>query len=81
MEVDPDRLAASGLNLDDVRTAIVGTNANRPKGVLENGETAWQVGANDQARTADDYKPLIVAWKNGSAVNFRRSVNWNSSKA
>ena len=70
VEVDPDRLAASGLNLDDVRTAIVGTNANRPKGVLENGETAWQVGANDQARTADDYKPLIVAWKNGSAVRL-----------
>ena len=70
VELDPDRLAANGINLDDVRSAIVGTNANRPKGVLEDGETAWQVGANDQARLADDYKPLIVSWKNGSAVRL-----------
>jgi len=70
VELDPDRLAANGLNMDDVRTAIVGTNANRPKGVVEDGERAWQVGANDQARTADDYKPLIVSWKNGAAVRL-----------
>ncbi len=40
VELDPDRLAANGLNLDDVRSAIVATNANRPKGVLENAGTA-----------------------------------------
>jgi len=70
VELDPDRLAGNGLNLDDVRTAIVGANANRPKGVLEDERHAWQVGANDQARTADDYKPLIVSWKNGAAVRL-----------
>jgi multidrug efflux pump len=70
VEVEPDRLAAAGLNLDDVRAAIVGTNANRPKGVLEDGENAWQVGANDQARTAADYRPLIVSWKSGAAVRL-----------
>ena len=67
---DPDRLAANGINLDDVRAAIVATNANRPNGVLEDGEYAWQVGANDQARTPDDYRPLIVSWKNGAAVRL-----------
>jgi multidrug efflux pump len=41
-----------------------------PKGVLEDGEHAWQVGANDQARTAADYRPLIVSWKNGAAVRL-----------
>jgi len=70
VELDPDRLAANGLNLDDVRTAIVGANANRPKGVLEDEARAWQVGANDQARSADDYRPLIVSWKNGAAVRL-----------
>ena len=70
VELDPNRLAANKLNMDDVRTAIVGTNANRPKGVVEDGERAWQVGANDQARTAEDYKPLIVAWKSGAAVRL-----------
>ncbi len=70
VELDPDRLAANGLNLDDVRSAIVATNANRPKGVLENAGTAWQIGANDQARSADDYMPLIVSWKNGAALRL-----------
>jgi multidrug efflux pump len=70
VEVEPDRLAAAGLNLDDVRSAIVGTNANRPKGVLEDDDNAWQVGANDQARTAADYRPLIVSWKSGAAVRL-----------
>jgi multidrug efflux pump len=70
VELDPNRLAANNLNMDDVRTAIVGTNANRPKGVVEDGQRAWQVGANDQARTAEDYKPLIVAWKSGAAVRL-----------
>ena len=70
VEADPARLAAAGLNLDDVRTALVGANVNRPKGVLEDGDQAWQVGANDQARTADEYRPLIISWKNGSAVRL-----------
>ncbi|KAB2967177.1 multidrug efflux RND transporter permease subunit [Zoogloea sp.] len=70
VEADPARLAAAGLNLDDVRSALVGANVNRPKGVLEDGEQAWQVGANDQARTAAEYRPMIISWKNGSAVRL-----------
>ncbi|WP_442771196.1 multidrug efflux RND transporter permease subunit [Zoogloea ramigera] len=70
VELDPDRLAANRLNLDDVRATLVATNANRPKGVLEGHEHAWQVGANDQARRADDYRQLIVSWKNGSPVHL-----------
>ncbi|MDD2987488.1 MAG: multidrug efflux RND transporter permease subunit [Zoogloea sp.] len=70
VEVAPERLAAVGLNLDDVRTAIVASNVNRPKGVVEGDANAWQVGANDQARSAADYRPLIVSWKNGAAVRL-----------
>ncbi|MCK6388867.1 MAG: multidrug efflux RND transporter permease subunit [Zoogloea sp.] len=70
VELDPDRLAANRLNLDDVRATLVATNANRPKGVLEGEGHAWQLGANDQARRADDYRQLIVSWKNGSPVHL-----------
>jgi multidrug efflux pump len=73
VEVEPDRLAAAGLNLDDVRSAIVGTNANRPKGVLEDGDNAWQMGANDQARTAADYRPAdrVLEERRGGAPGGR----------
>ena len=70
VEANPDRLAAAGIALDDVRTAIVGAVANRPKGVLDDGQRAWQIGANDQAYTAKEYRPLIVSWKNGAAVRL-----------
>jgi multidrug efflux pump len=69
VELDPDRLAANRLNLDDVRRP--GRHQRQPpKGVLEGDEHAWQVGANDQARRADDYRQLIVSWKNGSPVHL-----------
>ena len=71
VELDPNRLAASGIALDDVRTAITSTNANRPKGSLESADRYWQIGANDQARTAAEYAPLIVRWKNGNAVRLQ----------
>ncbi len=57
IELDPQKLNAMGLGAEDVRNAIVATNANRPKGSLENDETHWQLRANDQARRADDYRP------------------------
>ena len=71
VELDPNRLAANGIALDDVRTAITATNANRPKGAVEDGSRYWQIGANDQARSASEYAPLIVRWKSGNAVRLQ----------
>ncbi len=71
VSVQPDRLAALGLSLEDVRTAIVGNNAHRPKGMLEDAHQAWQIEANDQARTAADYAPLIIRYRQGSAVRLQ----------
>jgi multidrug efflux pump len=71
IELDPNRLAANGLSLDNVRAAVVATNANRPKGVVEDGTTQWQVQANDQARTAAEYAPLILSYRNGAAVRLQ----------
>ncbi|AMP06218.1 efflux RND transporter permease subunit [Collimonas pratensis] len=68
VELNPTALNKYGIGSADVRTAIAATNANRPKGVLEDGDKNWQIYANDQAKTAAEYMPLIVAYRNGAAV-------------
>ncbi|MDO8280414.1 MAG: efflux RND transporter permease subunit, partial [Burkholderiaceae bacterium] len=71
VELDPDRLAANGIALDEVRFALTQTNANRPKGSVEEGERNWQIGANDQARTAAEFAPLILRYRSGNAVRLQ----------
>ncbi len=71
VELDPVRLAANGISLEQVRSAMTTTNANRPLGAVEREEHYWQVGTNDQARTAADYAPLVLRWKNGQAVRLQ----------
>ena len=70
VELDPRQLNPSGIATETVRAAIVASNANRPKGVIEDGERRWQLQANDQARTAADYLPILVAWRNGATVRL-----------
>ena len=70
IELDPDRLSSHGLSLEAVRQAVVGSNANRPKGLVEAGDRAWQIEANDQARSAADYAPLIVRYREGRVVRL-----------
>jgi len=71
VELDPTRLAANGIALEDVRTAITNTNANRPLGAVEKGDRYWQVGTNDQARSASEYAPLVIRYQNGNAVRLQ----------
>jgi multidrug efflux pump len=70
IELDPHRVASLGVSLDAVRQAIVATNANRPKGLLDDGQRSWQITANDQARTAADFAPLIVRYSQGNPVRL-----------
>src|SRR5512140_741557 len=70
VELNPTLLNKLGIGFDEVRTAITSTNANRPKGFLDDGTRYWQVQANDQATTAKEYIPIIVAYRNGSAVRL-----------
>jgi multidrug efflux pump len=70
VELNPNALAKYGIGLEDVRNTITQTNIARPKGVLETGEQRWQIQANDQARKAADYLPLIVAYRNGAPVTM-----------
>ncbi|POZ62914.1 multidrug efflux RND transporter permease subunit [Chromobacterium alticapitis] len=70
VEMNPMQLNHYGIGMETVRSAISATNANRPKGFLENDDKHWQVQANDQAGKASDYLPLIISYKNGAAVRI-----------
>jgi multidrug efflux pump len=70
VEVNPTQLNHYGISLETVRNAITATNANRPKGFLADDKHNWQIQANDQAKLASDYLPLIVSYQNGSAVRI-----------
>ena len=70
VELNPAALNKYGIDFEDVRLAIRGTNANRPKGAVEDGERHWQILANDQAKKAADYLPLVVAYRKGAAVRL-----------
>ena len=70
VELNPNALSKYGIGLEDVRNTITQTNVTRPKGVMENGKQRWQVQANDQARKANDYLPLIVSYRNGAPVTI-----------
>ncbi|MGO8789037.1 MAG: multidrug efflux RND transporter permease subunit [Terriglobia bacterium] len=70
VELDPTVLNKYGIGLEDVRSVLSNANANVPKGDFSDGARTWEVGANDQLFHAIDYRPLIVAYRNGSAVRI-----------
>jgi multidrug efflux pump len=70
VELDPEAVSKYGIAFSDVRAAINATNVNRPKGALDSGEHHWQIYANDQAKRAADYAPIIVSYRNGAAVRL-----------
>ena len=70
VELNPTALNKYGIGLDDVRTAINSTNANRPKGQLADGTRTWEIKTNDQLYKAEEYKPLIVTYRSGAAVRL-----------
>ncbi len=70
VELDPLKLASNHLSPEQVRSAIASSNADRPKGSIEDATRHWQLLANDQARTAADYLPTVVSWNNGSATRL-----------
>src|SRR5438445_12177132 len=70
VELNPQTLNKYGIGLEDVRLALAATNANRPKGSVEDGDRHWQIHANDQATTAAEYLPLVIAYRNGAAVRL-----------
>ncbi|HEU4805141.1 MAG TPA: multidrug efflux RND transporter permease subunit [Nitrobacter sp.] len=70
VQADLARLAAYGISMEDLRTAIAGANVSGPKGSLDGAQQAYTIAANDQIAVADAYKPIIIAYRNGSPVTI-----------
>ncbi|TAK96828.1 MAG: MdtB/MuxB family multidrug efflux RND transporter permease subunit [Aquabacterium sp.] len=71
IQANPQTLAALGLSLDDVRTAIAAANVNQAKGSFDGSQRASTIDANDQLKSAAEYQDLIIAWKAGRAIRLR----------
>jgi multidrug efflux pump len=71
IRVNPTALAAYGLSMEDLRTALNQTNVNQAKGNFDGLRQAFTIGANDQILSSAGYKPIIVAYKNGAPVRLQ----------
>jgi multidrug efflux pump len=70
VELNPTAMFHYGIGLEDVRAALASANANSPKGAIEEGAHRFQLYTNDQASRASEYRPLVIAYRNGSAVQL-----------
>ncbi|GAC1340099.1 MAG: hypothetical protein NVSMB18_09520 [Acetobacteraceae bacterium] len=70
VRVDPARVAAYGLSLEDVRTAVAATNVNGAKGGFDGARQAYSLGANDQLLSPDAYRSLVISYKKGAPVRL-----------
>jgi multidrug efflux pump len=71
IQVDPARLAAYSLSLEDIRNAVTDGNQNGSKGGFDGPSQSFTLGANDQLESAQSYADLVVAWRNGAPVRLR----------
>ena len=70
VQVNPGAIASLGLSLEDVRTAIIQSSVNAPKGSFDGARQSYSINANDQIFSAADYKNVIIAYKNGSPIRI-----------
>ena len=70
VEVNPNQLASYGISLPQLQAAIAGQNSNLAKGQLSNGDTTYDILANDQISKAAQYKPILIGYRNGGAVRI-----------
>jgi multidrug efflux pump len=70
IRANPTALSAYGLTLEDVRTAIAASNVNQAKGSFDGPSHAYTIGANDQLLASEDYRPLVIAYRNGAPVRL-----------
>ncbi len=70
IQANPTALASYAMSLEDLRTAIAQANVDQAKGTLDGPRQSYTIGANDQLTSSDQYRPLIVAYKNGNPVRL-----------
>jgi multidrug efflux pump len=71
VQVNPRALASQGLSMDDVRTSIAAANVNQAKGSFDGPARAYTIDANDQLRSPEEYRTIIIAYKNGAPIFLR----------
>jgi multidrug efflux pump len=75
VQLNPTQLAAYGLNLEDVRTALTTTSLDTAKGNFDGPTQSFQIGANDQITTAADFQKVVVAYRNGAPITLSDVAN------
>jgi len=70
VELNPHTVNKYNIGLDQIRTFLASVNANRPKGQIAGGDQAWRLFTTDQLMHADEYKPLVVTYRNGAPVRL-----------
>ena len=70
VQANPTALASYGLSLEDLRTALASANVNQAKGNFDGPAEAWTIQANDQLISGDEYKPIVIAYRNGAPVRL-----------
>ncbi len=71
IQANPTALSSYGLSLEDLRTALVQTSVNAAKGNFDGPHQDYQINANDQLVTSDDYRKVVVAYRNGAPIMLR----------
>jgi len=75
IQVNPTALSSYGLTMEDVRTAVAASNVNQAKGTFDGSQQSYSIGANDQLLSSEQYRPLVVAYKNGAPVHLSDIAN------
>ncbi len=71
VQVDPARLAAMGMTMEDVRTVLTNATTNAPKGIVDSETRSFAIYDNDQLTKASQYNDVIIAWRNGAPVRVK----------
>ncbi len=70
VQVNPTALASYGLTMEDVRTAVAQSNVNQAKGTFDGVRQSYSIAANDQILSSDQYRPIVLAYRNGAPVRL-----------
>ena len=70
IQANPTLLSSYGLTLEDIRTAVAASNVNQAKGNFDGAHQAYTIGANDQLLSSSQYRPLVIAYRNGAPVRL-----------
>jgi multidrug efflux pump len=75
IQANPTALASYGLSLEDLRAALVQANVDQAKGVIDGQRQSYTIGANDQLFSSEQYKPIVIAYRNGAPIRLSDVAN------